>query len=220
LLVHLMAREVDRLLIFSAGKLARQRRARGLKLNHPEAVALITSELLALIRDGKSLAEIMSIGPTILPPDAVMEGVGEMIAEIQVEGTFPDGTKLVTIHQPIRGCRDPRRILARKRTDRHQRRATDTATRRLEQRRSPGAGGLPLPLLRGQSLPGLRPRGGLRHASGTAVRFEPGDTREVELVAIGGSREVIGLNRLVDGALDHEVVREAPPPTDCSSCEC
>jgi len=100
--VHLTAREVDKLLIFSAGELARQRRARGLKLNHPEAVALITSELLELIRDGKSLAEIMSIGPTILPPDAVMEGVGEMIAEIQVEGTFPDGTKLVTIHQPIR----------------------------------------------------------------------------------------------------------------------
>ena len=100
--MHLTPREVDKLLIFSAGELARQRRARGLKLNHPEAVALITAELLELIRDGKSVAEITSIGPTILPFDAVMEGVGEMIGDIQVEGTFPDGTKLVTIHQPIR----------------------------------------------------------------------------------------------------------------------
>ena len=100
--MHLTPREVDKLVIFSAGELARKRRARGLKLNHPEAVALITAELLELIRDGKSVAEIMSIGPTILPREAVMEGVDDMIGEIQVEGTFPDGTKLVTIHQPIR----------------------------------------------------------------------------------------------------------------------
>ena len=100
--VHLTPREVDKLLIFSAGELARKRRARGLKLNHPEAVALITSEILEMIRDGRSVAEIMSLGTTILPADAVMEGVPEMIGEIQVEGTFPDGTKLVTVHQPIR----------------------------------------------------------------------------------------------------------------------
>ena len=100
--MHLTPREVDKLLIFSAGELARKRRGRGLKLNHPEAVALITSEILELIRDGKSVAEIMSMGSTILAADAVMEGVAEMIAEIQIEGTFPDGTKLVTIHQPIR----------------------------------------------------------------------------------------------------------------------
>ena len=100
--VHLTPREVDKLLIFSAGELARKRRARGLKLNHPEAVALITSEILELIRDGRSVAEIMSLGSTILAADAVMEGVPEMIPEIQIEGTFPDGTKLVTIHHPIR----------------------------------------------------------------------------------------------------------------------
>ena len=100
--MHLTPREVDKLLIFSAGELARKRRGRGLKLNHPEAVALITSEILELIRDGRSVAEIMSMGSTILAADAVMEGVAEMIAEIQIEGTFPDGTKLVTIHQPIR----------------------------------------------------------------------------------------------------------------------
>ena len=100
--MHLTPREIDKLLIFSAGELARQRRARGLKLNHPEAVALITAEILEMIRDGRTVAEIMSLGAAILSPDAVMEGVPAMIAEIQVEGTFPDGTKLVTIHQPIR----------------------------------------------------------------------------------------------------------------------
>ena len=73
-----------------------------MKLNHPEAVALITSEILELIRDGRTVAEVMSLGATILAADAVMEGVAEMISEIQVEGTFPDGTKLVTVHQPIR----------------------------------------------------------------------------------------------------------------------
>src|SRR5438132_3495406 len=99
--VHLTPREVDKLVIFSAGELARKRRARGLKLNHPEAVALITSEILEMIRDGRSVSEIMSLGTTILPADAVMQGVAEMIGEIQIEGTFPDGTKLVTVHQPI-----------------------------------------------------------------------------------------------------------------------
>jgi urease gamma subunit len=100
--MHLTPREVDKLIIFSAGELARKRRARGLKLNHPEAVALISSDILELVRDGRSVAEIMSLGSTILSRDAVMDGVAEMVSEIQVEGTFPDGTKLVTVHQPIR----------------------------------------------------------------------------------------------------------------------
>ena len=100
--MHLTPREIDKLIIFSAGEVARKRRSRGLKLNHPEAVALITSELLELIRDGRSVAEIMSAGATILGVDDVMDGVAAMIPEIQVEGTFPDGTKLVTVHQPIR----------------------------------------------------------------------------------------------------------------------
>ncbi|MEQ1868807.1 MAG: urease subunit gamma [Vicinamibacterales bacterium] len=100
--MHLTPREVDKLLIFSAGELARKRLARGLKLNYPEAVALITSEILEMIRDGRSVAEVVSAGATVLPAEAVMEGVPEMVAEIQVEGTFPDGTKLVTVHHPIR----------------------------------------------------------------------------------------------------------------------
>jgi urease gamma subunit len=100
--VHLTPREIDKLIIFSAGELARKRRARGLKLNYPEAVALITSEILEMIRDGRTVAEIMSLGASVLAAGDVMEGVPEMVAEIQVEGTFPDGTKLVTVHQPIR----------------------------------------------------------------------------------------------------------------------
>jgi len=100
--MRLNEREKDKLLIFTAGELARKRQARGLKLNHPEAIALITSEVLEGIRDGKSVAELMSFGTTILTRDDVMEGIAEMIPEIQVEGTFPDGTKLVTIHDPIR----------------------------------------------------------------------------------------------------------------------
>jgi urease gamma subunit len=100
--VHLTPREQEKLLIFTAAEVARRRRGRGLKLNHPEAVALITAEILEGIRDGRSVSELMEYGLTILGRGEVMEGVPEMIDEIQVEGTFPDGTKLVTIHHPIR----------------------------------------------------------------------------------------------------------------------
>jgi urease gamma subunit len=100
--MHLTPREIEKLTIFTAGEVARRRKERGLKLNHPEAVALITSELLEEIRNGKTVAELMSLGTKVLSRSEVMEGVPEMIEEIQVEGTFPDGTKLVTIHQPIR----------------------------------------------------------------------------------------------------------------------
>jgi urease gamma subunit len=100
--MHLTPREQEKLLIFTAAEVARRRRARGLKLNHPEAVALITAETLEGIRDGRTVSDLMEAGLAILRRDEVMEGVPEMIDEVQVEGTFPDGTKLVTIHQPIR----------------------------------------------------------------------------------------------------------------------
>ena len=99
--MHLSPQERDKLLIHVASGLARSRRERGLKLNYPEAVALITAHLLELARAGKSVAEVMSEGRAVLGRQDVMEGVPEMIAEIQVEATFPDGTKLVTVHQPI-----------------------------------------------------------------------------------------------------------------------
>jgi urease gamma subunit len=100
--MRLTEREIDKLLIFTAAEVARRRRERGLKLNHPEAVAVITAAVLEGIRDGKSVADLMALGAGVLGRDDVMEGVAEMVREIQVEGTFPDGTKLVTIHDPIR----------------------------------------------------------------------------------------------------------------------
>ncbi len=98
----LSQKERDKLLIYLAASLARERKARGLKLNYPEAVAILTAEVLEGIREGKSVASLMQFGGTILRREDVMEGVAEMVKQIQVEGTFPDGTKLVTIHQPIR----------------------------------------------------------------------------------------------------------------------
>jgi len=100
--MHLTPRERDKLLIVTAADLARRRQARGLALNLPEAQAILTYEILEGIRDGKSVAELMSYGTTILSRADVMEGVPEMLEEVQVEGTFPDGSKLVTLHQPIR----------------------------------------------------------------------------------------------------------------------
>ncbi|MBS1228896.1 MAG: ureA [Proteobacteria bacterium] len=99
--MELTPREKDKLLIFTAGLLAERRRARGLKLNYPEAVALISCAIMEGARDGTSVAQLMSEGTQILARDEVMDGVAEMIPEIQVEATFPDGTKLVTVHNPI-----------------------------------------------------------------------------------------------------------------------
>ena len=99
--MDLTPRERDKLLVFTAALLAERRRARGLKLNHPEAVALISAAIMEGARDGRTVAELMSYGTTLLARDEVMEGVPELIPEIQVEATFPDGTKLVTVHHPI-----------------------------------------------------------------------------------------------------------------------
>ena len=100
--MHLSPREIEKLLVVVAADLARRRQARGLKLNYPEAVAVITAEIFEGARDGRSVADLMSFGTTILRREDVMEGVPEMVSEVQVEATFPDGTKLVTVHQPIR----------------------------------------------------------------------------------------------------------------------
>ena len=99
--MQLTPREKDKLLVFTAGLLAERRKARGLKLNYPEAVAYISAAILEGARDGKSVADLMSYGTTLLNRDEVMDGVAELIPEIQVEATFPDGTKLVTVHNPI-----------------------------------------------------------------------------------------------------------------------
>lgn len=100
--MHLSPRETEKLLLFLAGELAEKRLARGLKLNYPEAIALISSRLQEAARDGKSVADLMQYGATILRRKDVMEGIPEMIHDVQIEATFPDGTKLVTVHNPIR----------------------------------------------------------------------------------------------------------------------
>src|SRR5213080_3171821 len=100
--MHLTPRETEKLLLFLAGELAEKIKARGLKLNYPEAIALISSRLAEAARDGKPVAELMQYGTTVLSRNDVMEGVPEMIHEIQIEATFPDGTKLVTVHEPIK----------------------------------------------------------------------------------------------------------------------
>lgn len=100
--MHLSPREQEKLLLFLAGELAAKRKARGLKLNYPESIALISSHLQEAARDGMSVAQLMQYGATLLSSDDVMDGVAQMVEEVQIEATFPDGTKLVTVHHPIR----------------------------------------------------------------------------------------------------------------------
>lgn len=99
--MHLTPREIEKLMLFTAGELAKARRARGVKLNYPEAIAYISSALLEMARDGKSVADCMSLGKQLLKREDVMDGIAEMVHEVQIEATFPDGTKLVTVHDPI-----------------------------------------------------------------------------------------------------------------------
>jgi urease subunit gamma len=99
--MHLTAREQERLMIFVAAEVSRRRLARGLKLNYPESIAILSAEILEWARDGKTVAEIMTLGTRVLTTADVMDGIAEMIHEVQIEATFPDGTKLVTVHDPI-----------------------------------------------------------------------------------------------------------------------
>ncbi len=214
--MHLTLREQERLMIHCAGELARARKMRGLKLNYPEAIAYISSELLEMARDGKhSVTQLMQAGTEILGPDDVMDGVAEMIHEIQMEATFPDGTKLVTVHQPIQSSGktvpgefifDGEDIAINVGKDTAKLSVTNTADRPIqvgshfhffEANRA-------LDFRRSLAY-GMR----LAIPSGTAVRFEPGETKTVELVAIGGDRIGYGLNGLVCGALDDPAIREA-----------
>ena len=211
--MHLTPRETDKLMLHLAGSLAKERKARGLKLNYPEAVAYISSELMELARDGYSVTELMSMGMTMLTAEDVMEGVAEMIPEIQVEATFPDGTKLVTVHHPIcgNGSVIPGEILPadgdielNAEKDTAQISVTNTADRPIQVGSHYHFFEVNKALEFQRTLAyGMR----LDIPAGTAVRFEPGETKRVQLVQIGGAREGYGLNSLVEGQMNDGTVK-------------
>jgi urease subunit gamma/beta len=208
--MHLSPKEVDRLLLFLAAELARRRRAKGLKLNYPEARALIADEICEGAREGKSVAELMSLGASILTADDVLPGVPKLVGMLQVEAMFPDGQKLVTIHEPIGlGRQAPAGVepgelrLADAEIVLNEGRETrQLAVRNLGDRPVQVGSHFhffevnrELEFDRAQAF-SMR----LDIPAGTAVRFEPGEEREVDLVAMGGERSVHGLNLLTEGA--------------------
>ncbi|MCG8029842.1 MAG: urease subunit gamma [Candidatus Thiodiazotropha taylori] len=211
--MELTPREKDKLLLFTAGLLAERRKDKGLKLNYPEAMAYISCAILEGAREGRTVAELMDHGRTLLSSEDVMEGVAEMIHEVQVEATFPDGTKLVTVHDPILPTESdqgaaivPGEIL------------TEAGERELNAGRQQltlsvaNTGDRPIQVGShyhfAETNPALhfdreQARGfRLDIAAGTAVRFEPGQTREVTLVAFAGDRKVYGFNRAIMGSLE------------------
>lgn len=208
--MHLTTREKDKLLVAMAAMVARRRLERGVKLNFPEAVALITDAVVEGARDGRSVADLMEAGAHVVRPDQVMDGVAEMIADVQVEATFPDGTKLVTVHHPIRGGTSAAAVTP-----------GEIIPAAGEIELNAGALAITLnvantgdrPIQIGSHFHFYEVNSALRFdretargfrlniPAGTAVRFEPGDTKEVEIVALAGAREVFGLNNKVDGKL-------------------
>ena len=212
--MHLSPKELDRLQLFLAAELARRRQDRGLKLNYPEACALIADEVCEGARDGRSVAELMGLGASILTTDDVLPGVGKLVSVLQVEAMFPDGQKLVTIHEPIGpgqeqvdGVEPGEYRLAEGDVILNAgRRGISLAVR------NPGDRPIQvgshyhffevndaLEFDRAQAF-GMR----LDIAAGTAVRFEPGDEREVDLVELGGERRVHGLNALTEGEVGEQ----------------
>jgi urease subunit gamma/beta len=214
--MELTPREKDKLLLFTAALLAERRKARGLKLNYPEAVAYISAAILEGARDGRTVAELMSLGAQVLTANDVMDGIAELVTEVQVEATFPDGTKLVTVHNPIVG-QAPMGIGATTPADGTIELNADRATLTLE---VANTGDRPIQVGShyhfAETNPGLRfDRGKARGfrldiPAGTAVRFEPGQTRTVDLVAFGGDRIVHGFRGEVMGPLDVDVKAVTP----------
>ncbi len=204
--------ELERLTIFSAAELARKRRARGRTLNAPEAVALICDEILEGARDGRSVADLISFGSTILTSDDVMEGVAELLPMIQVEAVFPDGTKLVTVHDPIRpGAKLPEGRVgipgeiraAEGEIELNAGRARTTLVVKNTGDRPVQVGSHYHFFETNKALDfdrkaafGFR----LDIPAGTAVRFEPGQEKDITLCAFGGGKRLSGLNNLTNGA--------------------
>ena len=211
--------EFERLIIFTAAELARKRRDRGLLLNHPEAVALISDEILERAREGKSVAELISYGSTILNSDDVMPGIAEMMPMLQVEATFPDGTKLVTVHEPIRPGKKKQKVNGPKPGEiiPAEGEIEINAGRARTSVVAVNTGDRPIQIgshyhffEANRALEFDREKAFGMHLdipAGTAVRFEPGESKEVALVAFGGSGEIFGLNRLTDGSIRGEFRR-------------
>jgi urease subunit gamma/beta len=206
--MELTPREKDKLLLFTAALLAERRKARGLKLNYPEAVAYISAAILEGARDGRTVAELMSEGTRLLGADDVMDGIAELITEVQVEATFPDGTKLVTVHQPI----PPKTTMGIGAIETPPGALSFNEGRPTLRLEVANAGDRPIQVGSHyhffETNPALkfdraRARGfRLDIAAGTAVRFEPGQTRTVDLVAYAGERVVQGFRGEVMGKLD------------------
>jgi urease subunit gamma/beta len=207
--MHLSPKETDRLTLFLAAELARKRRARGLRLNYPEARALIADEIAEGARDGRSVAELMDYGATILTTDDVLPGVERLIGVLQVEAFFEDGQKLVTVHDPIRAGNEPTDDLVPGEIVAAEGEIELSAGRETATLTVANTGDRPVQV--GSHYHFFEVNPALRFArevafgmhldipAGTAVRFEPGEEREVELVAFGGTRELHGLNRLTGG---------------------
>ena len=206
--MNLTPREKDKLLIALAAMVARNRLARGVKLNHPEAIALITDFVVEGARDGRSVADLMEAGAHVVTPDMVMDGIAEMIHDIQIEATFPDGTKLVTVHEPIRGSASkdiPGAVMAGA-GDVLMNEGRATLTLKVA-----NTGDRPIQVgshyhffetnaaleFDRAKARGMR----LDIPAGTAVRFEPGQAREVQLVELAGDREVYGFRGAIMGKL-------------------
>ena len=204
--MNLSPREKDKLLVSMAAMVARKRLERGVKLNHPEAVALITDFVIEGARDGRSVADLMEAGAHVITADQVMDGIAEMIHDVQVEATFPDGTKLVTVHNPIRGAHgamvpgevltEPGDILMNEGRETASVTVANTGDRPIQ------VGSHyhffetnPALHFDRSAARGMR----LDIPVGTAVRFEPGQTRDVRLVALAGKREVYGFRQEVMG---------------------
>jgi urease subunit gamma/beta len=204
----LTPREKDKLLVSVAAMVARRRMERGVKLNFPEAVALITDFVIEGARDGRRVADLMEAGAHVLTADQVMDGVAEMIHDVQVEATFPDGTKLVTVHEPIRAAT-------------HRLKPGEVTTLPGDLTLNAGRKAITLTVANSGDRPiqvgshyhffetndslkfdRAKARGfRLDIAAGTAVRFEPGQTREVQLVELAGKREVYGFQGKVMGKI-------------------
>jgi len=213
--------ELDRLTIFTAAELARRRRTKGLRLNHPEATAIIADEILEGAREGRSVAELIGYGSTLLTTDDVMPGVAGLMPMLQVEATFPDGTKLVTVHDPIRPGRQPldRDAVVAGEIIAAEGDIEINAGRAKVALRAINTGDRPIQIgshyhffEANRALEFDRAAAFGMHLdipAGTAVRFEPGEAKDVTLVAFGGTGELSGLNSLTEGSARSEADKQA-----------